>query len=264
MTTSDVQIRCGDILEVARSITAGSVDLVFADPPFNLGKEYSHTDDDLGRNEYIEWTRSWLRACANLLKNTGSVYVMTIQKDIWIYQQLLEEMGFLFRNIIAWKNSSMPIKNRYCINYQPIIYFTKTDEYTFNCKAESHISNAALPWGRKNKGNLMIDQWNDIPYVSGGCMAAKEAIFESGTKKKAHPCQMPVRLAERVVKFSSNPGDLVLDPFVGSGTTAEACLRLGRRFIGVDVSPEYCAIANARLERAADTLFETSKEVLTE
>ena len=93
---------------------------------------------------------------------------MTIQSDIWIFQEYLESRGLLFRNLIAWKNSSLPVKNRYCIHYQPILFFAKSDKYTFNHKYESRKSPSKLPGNKINNGNLMIDWWDDIPFVSGG------------------------------------------------------------------------------------------------
>jgi site-specific DNA-methyltransferase (adenine-specific) len=252
---TSIDIHCGDVLDILPSLPKDGFELVFADPPFNLDKQYKGQQDNRSRKDYIDWSRRWLGASTGLLTPNGGIYIMTIQADIWIYQQFLEEQGFIFKNVIAWRNSSIPVKNRYCINYQPIIFFTRSTKYTFNCKAESHLSNAVLPWGRENKGHLMIDQCNDIPFIAGGCMASKEAILEPGTKKKAHPCQMPLRLAERIVKFSSNPGDNVLDVFMGSGTMAEACKKLDRNYTGIDKVQEYCDIAKARLDKKEDSLF---------
>ena len=242
------KIICGDCIEILRNIPRDSIDLIFADPPFNLSKNYGEkVNDDLLFSDYMEWVKEWLTECYAILKSTGSIYVMNIQENIWIFQKILYDLGMIFRNTIVWKNSSMPIKNRYCINYQPIIYYVKSKNYTFNHKAENHISSAAMPWNRVNKGNLMIDQWNDIPFISGGCMASKEAILLKGSSHKAHPAQMPLKLAERVIKFSSNEGDIVLDPFVGSGTTAVAAKMLDRHFIGIEISEDFCNIARDRL-----------------
>lgn len=242
------KIICGDCLNVLREIPPKSVDLIFADPPFNLGIDYhKKVDDNLPIEEYMGWIKEWLTYCHVILKDTGSIYIMNIQENIWMFQKVFYDLGMIFRNTIVWKNSSMPVKNRFCINYQPIIYYVKSKDYTFNHKAESHISGAAMPWSRVNKGNLMIDQWNDIPFISGGCMASKEAILLKNTNKKAHPTQMPLKLAERIIRFSSNEGGVVLDPFVGSGTTAVSAKMWERHFIGIDMSEDFCNIANSRL-----------------
>ena len=236
---------CCDVFNGLNQIENESIDLVFADPPFNLGKDYGEDKDN--RNDYIDWCNKWISECCRVLKQTGSIYIMNIQKNIWIFQKILNDNNFIFRNIIIWKNASMPVKNRYCINYQPIIFYVKTKEYTFNHKAESHYSKSVLPWNRQNKGNLMIDQWNDIPFISGGCMASKESILKKDNKSKIHPCQMPMKLAERCIKFSSNKNDIVLDPFIGIGATALACKKLNRHFIGFDTNKEYIKIAKERL-----------------
>lgn len=240
-----------DCLDGLQQLPTASVPLIFADPPFNLGIPYAAYRDRREREEYIAWLESWLAECCRVLTETGSIYVMNSQENLWIAQAYLERAGFRFRNVIVWKNSSIPVKNRYCINYQPILFCTKSDRFTFNFDAEQRRSSAKIPGGKENNGGRMIDQWNDIPFVSGGCMASKEAILMPQSKRKAHPCQMPVRLAERIVRFSSNPGDLVLDPFMGSGTTAEAALRLGRQYLGFEIDPVYYELAVARLARVA-------------
>jgi len=247
------EIICGNCIDVMKEIDADSIDLIFSDPPFNLGKDYGDTSkDDLSFDKYIEWCDEWVKECCRILKPTGSIYIMNISENIWIFQRIFHDLGLRFKNMIAWKNSSLPVKNRYCLNFQPILFYTKSDKYTFNYGYESHISNAAMPWSRKNKGNLMIDQWNDIPFIAGGCMASKEAILEEGAKKKAHPCQMPLKLANRIIGFSSNENDLALDPFVGSGTFALSAKMMGRKYIGIDINSKYCDIAQKRIEDSKD------------
>ena len=238
-------IYCIDCIKGLQQIDNETVDLIFADPPFNLGKKYGNYNDE--RDDYYEWCHDWIGCCKKVLKPTGSIYIMNVQQNIWMIQKSFEDHDFLFRNIIIWKNSSMPVKNRFCINYQPILFYTKSKKYTFNYNAEHHISKAVLPWGRRNKGNLMIDQWDDIPFVPGGCMASKEAILRKDSKAKAHPCQMPIKLIERILKFSTNKNDIVVDPFIGSGTTAVACKKLHRHFIGFEINPEYVEIAKKRI-----------------
>jgi len=250
------KIICGDCLDVLSKIPPNSVDLIFADPPFNIGIDYGeNVNDNLSIEDYMLWITEWINYCHIVLKDTGSIYIMNIQENIWMFQKILNDLGMIFRNTIVWKNSSMPVKNRFCINYQPIVYYVKSKNYTFNHKAENHISRAAMPWSRVNKGNLMIDQWNDIPFISGGCMASKEAILKKGSKTKVHPTQMPLRLADRIIRFSSNEGDVVLDPFVGSGTTAVVAKMLKRNFIGIDISDEFCNISRDRLGNVNDQGF---------
>lgn len=173
---------------------------------------------------------------------------MTYQDRVGDMMALLEGAGFHFRNLIVWHNSSMPVKNRFCIGYQPILYYVwDLKNFTFNFGAERRESDAALPWGRKNKAGSIRDIWDDIPFVSGGCMASREAILEPGSKRKAHPAQMPLRLAERMIRYTTNPGDLVLDPMMGSGTVPVVAKALGRSVVGIEKIAAYYELAKRRL-----------------
>ena len=220
-------------------------DLVIADPPFNLDKEF---DKDWEKEEYYRWCDQWIAESWGHLTPKGSFFLMTIQEHVGEMMRLMGKWG-TFKNLIIWHNSSMPVKNRFCIGYQPILwYVADAKDYTFNYGAEQRHSTTVLPWGRKNTAHSIKDIWDDIPFVSGGCIASKEAIFRPGTKKKAHPTQMPLKLAERMIKYCSNPGDTVLDPFAGSGTTLVAARSLGRNAIGVEECEKYCHLTIDRLD----------------
>jgi adenine-specific DNA-methyltransferase len=242
-----VTLYCDDCLRVMRRLGDHSVDLVFADPPFNVGKEY---EVNMPLSEYYIWCDQWVRAASRVLTLSGAMWMMTIQEHVG---RMMQSMAGLlhFRNMVIWHNSSMPVKNRFCIGYQPLLWYVKDSEnYTFNFGVESRNSTAALPWGRKNKTGSLKDIWDDIPFVSGGCMASKEAIFRPGTKKKAHQAQMPLKLARRIVNYCTNPGDTVLDLFCRSGTMAIACMELGRKFIGVEKAAGYCELIQERVVKA--------------
>jgi DNA modification methylase len=180
--------------------------------------------------------------CQNTMTGVvnGSFFLMTIQEHVGAMWEPLSKGG-TFKNMIVWKNSSMPVKNRFCIAYQPILWFVKDPEnYTFNYGFEKRESNVVLPWGRKNNAHSIRDIWDDIPFVSGGCISSKEAILAPGTKRKKHPAQMPVKLANRMIGYCTNEGDTVLDLFCGSGTMPFACSLSGRKCIGIEKSPIYC------------------------
>ena len=222
------------------------IDLVFADPMFNLNKEYASSNDY--REDYYDWCKQWIKKCWGLLNDSGCFWLMTIQEHLGQKFSTMEEYGS-FRNMVIWFNSSMPVKNRFCIGYQPLLWFVKDlKNYTFNYGVEKRVSQAALPWGRENKAGSIKDIWDDIPFISGGCMASKEAILQDGTKKKVHPAQMPLALAKRIVSYCTNPGDTVLDPFMGSGTVGVVCAQLDRKFIGIDISEQYFNLTKTRLE----------------
>lgn len=250
----------GDCLDVMTRMPNGCVDLVFADPPFNLGKKYGKDKDR--RVDYWQWVKRWLEECWRVLNTTGSFYYMCLPQHLPFALPLMELWG-IFRNVIIWKNATgaHQANYRYWPKYQPIIFYSR-DGNTYNAGAQVDPS-ATRRWddkmGYKFKGR-MGDMWLDIPFVYAGSIIHKEAIIEPGTKRKVHPCQMPEGLAERAILHSTNKDGLVFDPFIGSGTTAVAADRLGRNFFGCDISAPYVEmglerIAGDRKKRAQLELF---------
>lgn len=233
----------GDCLEELPSFK--NIDLIFADPPFNLGKEF---DVPMTNEEYYSWCEKWINLCWDVLSQHGSFLLMTIQEHSGAMMEIMRKRG-CFRNLIVWRNSSMPIKNRFCLAYQPILYYVKDiKNYTFNYGQEQRHSTAAIPWGRENNAHSLTDIWDDIPFVSGGCMASREAIMAPGTKKKLHSAQMPTKLSDRIIKYCSNEEETVLDPFAGSGTTLVSARSLNRIGIGIEKNDEYCKLIKDRIE----------------
>ena len=252
MTLPENQIICGDCLEVMKDWPDGCVDLVFADPPFNIGKKYTKGDS---RDDYREWCKRWIAECWRILKDTGSIYLMTITRHLDWKLPLLAEKG-VFINLIKWRNvSACHGKRSFWGEYQPIALYGKTTDYIFNTYAQRRTILAKnIRWGGYSSSpqGQLLDYWDDIPFVYAGSIAHPEAILKEGTNSKLHPCQMPIALPSRAIEFSTNEQALVYEPFAGTGTTCVAAKMLGRRFIGIDISPEYCEIARDRL-RAVDT-----------
>ncbi len=247
-----VTLYCGDALECMQDILQDDqfewVNLVIVDPPFNLNKEF---DTLMSAEKYKTWCDKWITLCWDMAQDDASFFLMTIQEYVGDMMEFLE-LGGEFRNQIIWFNSSMPVKTRFCIGYQPILWYAAdAKDYVFNYGAETRQSNAALPWGRENKAHSIKDIWDDIPFISGGCMAAKEAILAPGSKRKAHSAQMPLALANRMIKYCSNEGDTVFDPFAGSGTTLVSAKRLKRKAIGIERNKDYCDIIVRRLKERA-------------
>lgn len=235
-----------DVFDGLNYIDDESVDLIIADPPFNLNKDF---DVFMSSTEYIQWCDDWIQKCWKKVKPNGSFFLMTIQDHIGAMMNSLSSKGF-FRNQIVWFNSSLPVKDRFCIGYQPILWYVKNlENYTFNYGAEKSVSKTrSLPWGKKSNVFSLKDIWDDIPFISGGCMASKEALFVGdGSRKKKHSAQMPINLASRMIKHCSNEGDTVLDPFSGSGTTLISCKLLNRKSIGIERNEEYCSLIIDRL-----------------
>lgn len=245
-------LRQGDVLEVLQSLESESVDMVFADPPFNVGKKYAGKSGD-NRADYYEWCEAWVSECFRVLKVTGTFYHMTIDRHL---ERLFPMMGKYgkFVNLIKWRNVSAEHDPRQFWNStQPILMYAKSDEYKFNTYAQARSQKQmVVSWSKeraeRTKGQMM-DYWDDIRPVFAGSIVHPEAILKPGTKQKAHLAQMPVGLPARAILFSTDEGDVVLDPFSGSGTTWEAAEKLGRVFIGIEREAEYVAMARERLAK---------------
>lgn len=243
-------LRQGDVLEVLQSLESESVDMVFADPPFNVGIKYAGKASNDDRADYPEWCASWISECFRVLKSTGTFYLMTITRHLEHLYPSMKAHG-VFINQVNWKNTAaVNDKRSYWGAYQPILVYGKTDEYKFNL----HVQRQKPQWqsfhGKTGERGQMSDWWDDITFVYAGAINHPEAILKSGTNSKAHPAQMPTDLPARAILFSTDEGDVVLDPFSGSGTTWEAAEKLGRVFIGIEREAEYVSMANQRLAKA--------------
>jgi len=239
----------GDCIELMGEMSPGTAKVIFADPPFNVNRRYAGFKDRMGKIDYEEWTKSWVRKASFILSEDGTLYVMTLPRHIAFTAAAGTNAGLNFVDLIAWKNaaSSNDGKSFWSL-FQPILMFTKSKDATFNRYAQTR----ELPkssWNKarraKEKGQ-MGNIWEDIPKVYSGSITHPEAILIPGTNKKKHSCQMPIGLPERAILFSSNPGDTVLDPFCGSGSTGVAALENGRNFIGIDISQECIDMTHER------------------
>jgi site-specific DNA-methyltransferase (adenine-specific) len=233
-----------------------SVDMIFADPPFNVGKKYGVNGDK--RIDYYEWCDGWIAECFRVLKPSGVFCLMTISKHLGETYPMMHRRG-AFINQVMWRNvSASHSKRGFWNSYQPVLMYGKTNAYKFNTYAQTRqIEEKNMRWGgysTEAKG-MLLDYWDDIPFVYAGSIAHKEAILTPKTNKKAHPCQMPEMLAGRCIVFFTDPGDTVLDPFAGSGTTLVAARKLGRFGIGFEREDEYCTLSMKRLERGR-TVFD--------
>lgn len=244
----------GDTIEVLCGLESASVDMVFADPPFNVGKKYAGKSGD-SRDDYYEWCEAWVSECFRVLKDTGTFYHMTIDRHL---ERLFPMMGKYgkFVNLIKWRNVSAEHDPRQFWNStQPILMYAKSDEYKFNTYAQARSQKQmVVSWSKdraaRTKGQMM-DYWDDIRPVFAGSIVHPEAILKPGTKQKAHLAQMPVGLPARAILFSTDEGDIVLDPFNGSGTSGEASMKLNRGYIGIEREKEYCDLSHSRWAKAA-------------
>ena len=235
-----------DCLEVMREIPNESIDLIFTDPPYNEKYHYRDSSYIDYREDYYDFLRNVLIESKRVLKSNGSIYIKHSSRQIDKIIPLMNE-NFEFRNLIIWISNSLahPSKN-YDSYYEPLYFYTKSDDYAFNKKAEFRDKPPNY-WSGEGKEfvGLLCNCWYDIKKIQAGCLRN----VEGGTKNKMklHPCSMPERLVERAIKVSSNENDMILDPFLGSGTVAIVCRKLNRRFIGIEIENDYCDIANQRL-----------------
>ena len=231
---------CRDMAEVRD----GSVQTLFADPDFNVGKRHpSHKDN---RTNYYGWCEEWISTCFCKLGKTGAIYLMTIPRHLARLYPLLDGLG-VFINEIHWRNvSAAHSKRGFWNTYQPILFYGKTKDYLFNTYAETRKNMERwTEWFTGAKGQMQ-DYWDDIPFVYAGSIRHEEAIMKPMTNEKAHPCQMPLALARRCILFSSNESDMTVDPFLGTGTFAFAAKQLNRCCIGYEIEEKYCEIAANR------------------
>jgi modification methylase len=242
------QVLQGDCLEILQRLPPESVDLVFADPPYNLQlrqelwrpnmTRVDGVDEDWDQFSsfaaYDEFTRAWLAACRRLLKPTGALWVIGTYHNIFRVGAILQDLGYWILNSVAWiKINPMPnFRGVRLTNAHETLIWAQKERgaaYTFNYQAMKAL----------NGGLQMRSDWH-LALCSG-----KERLRLNG--EKAHPTQKPEALLYRVILSSTNPGDIVLDPFFGTGTTGAVAKRLHRQWIGIEREPRYAALAEERL-----------------
>jgi DNA modification methylase len=242
------QVIVGDCIEVMNRLPARCVDLVFADPPYNLQLQQElyrpnltrvdAVDDEWDRFEsfeaYDQFTTAWLTAARRVLKDTGTLWVIGTYHNIFRIGKILQDLGFWILNDIAWiKVNPMP-------NFRGV-RFTNAHE--------------TLIWAQKHKGKPYTFNYADLKALNDDLQMRSDWYIPLCTGKerlridgaKAHATQKPEALLTRIVLATTKPGDVVLDPFLGTGTTAVVAKRLGRRWIGIERDPQYAALAEQRI-----------------
>jgi site-specific DNA-methyltransferase (adenine-specific) len=253
----------GESIKTLNDGPEGWVDLAFADPPFNIGYLYHGYEDNLKAADYLQFSHDWMKAVHRALKPTGSFYLAIgddYAADLCVIAR--RQLGFNMRNWIIWHYTfGQQPKQKFARSHTHILYFTKNEkEFTFNREAIRVASARQTTYNdvRANpKGKLPDDTWylrpQEAPEMFGPNADTWNASRVCGTFKERegwHGCQMPISVLNRIILASSNPGDVVLDPFNGSGTTTVAAALLGRKYVGIDQSAEYVGYAQTRLEHA--------------
>jgi site-specific DNA-methyltransferase (adenine-specific) len=213
-----------------------SINLTFLDPPFNQDKDYNEWDDDLPEEEYWKWMKEVCTKVHLLTSDGGAVYFMQREKKAEQVLRCLRESGWTFQNLIIWKKktSAVPGIHRYGKHYQIIAFGTKGDRPRVFHRLRI---NPPLPAGYKferETGLYVTDVWDDIRELTSGYFAGDEAIRDR-SGNRFHKQQSPLQLLLRIVLSSSNPGDTVLDPFAGTGTTLTVASQLNRSSVGIEL-----------------------------
>jgi len=239
------QILNGDCVEILRKVKEPFADLVFADPPFNIGYKYDKYHDSKASEKYLAWTRDWIGECVRVLKPHGSIYIAIGDEYAAHIKLILEdELRLTMRNWIIWHYTfGQQTKAKFARAHTHILYFVKdAKHFTFNDEIVRVISDRQKKYRDKRAnpaGKLPDDVWNEHPRVCG-----------TFSERTGHPCQMPESLLARIIRASSNEGDWVLDPFCGSATTAVVAHKLNRQYTTIDVSEAYVEAARGRIEEA--------------
>lgn len=226
----------GDCLNELKSIDSNSVDLIIADPPYNVGKDYGNKSDKQDFENYIDFSKKWLSECHRILKKRGTIYVFIGFRYIsYLYQIMEKDLGMNFVNWISWHYTQGVGKTKgFSPRHDDILMFSKSSNYTFN------LDDIRIPQKFYRKINNMRganpgDVW-DVSHIH---------YCQKG--RQPHPTQKPEAIIERMVLASSNEGDLVVDPFSGSGTTLRVCQQLNRNAIGIELNEEYIEQTKERL-----------------
>lgn len=232
----------GDCIEVMKTIPDNSIDLIFADPPFNIGLKYDSYNDKRSYEDYYNWSANWISETYRILKKTGTIYIAIGDEFAAEINLILKKTGFNFRNWLIWYYTfGQNQRKKFNRSHTHILYFTKDKEkFIFNDK-DVRIPSARQQIYHDKRAHPLGKVPDDVWEFARICGSFKERLGD-------HPCQMPEALLERIIRTSSNSGDVVLDPFGGTGTTVSVAKKLKRNYITTEISKNYFDVIKKRLE----------------
>ena len=244
----------GNSVDVLKNIKEASVDLIFADPPYGIGKDFGTSKDRFdGPQAYLKWCAPWIDECMRILKKNGTMYLMTSTQFMpYIDVFISEKYHVLNRIVWHYDSSGVQAKTRFGSMYEPILMFTHSSKSktTFNSKE-------ILIEAKTGSKRRLIDYRKSPPAPYSSKKVPGNVWYFPRVRYKMpeyenHPTQKPEKLLERIVLTSSNPGDIVLDPFSGSFTTSAVAIKLGRKAMGIDENPDFFKIGLRRTGIASE------------
>lgn len=250
----------GDSLSVLRKMKSKSVQLIFADAPYNIGKDFGNSSDKWESvQKYVDWCKLWIDECMRVLSDEGTMYFMTATQHMpYLDIYVTEKYNVLCRIVWTYDSSGVQSKKIYGSLYEPILMINKRDKSTYTFNYQDILVEAKTGAQRK-----LIDYRKDPPQlynsekVPGNVWDFTRVRFKMDEYEN-HPTQKPEALLERIIKASSKPGDVILDPFSGSFTTSAVAARLGRISIGIDLNEDYYEIG---LRRTGITAMRNGKKL---
>ena len=254
----------GDCIAGIKALPDNCIDLIVADPPYNLNKDFGEWKESTKKHEWLDWSKRWLDECNRVLRPGGSIFVYGIHHHICWIQCHLYELGLQYRRQIIWyyENGFAGYTKSLAAHYEPLLWFSKGKDFTYHPIREPYKSTERLKhkitkngkvWEPHPDGRLAGDVWR-FPVLAG-------RRFRD--EKVDHPTQKPLSISSRIVQHFSNPGELVLIPFAGSGSECVATKAAGRNFIGFELNPDYIAIAQSRLSTTIFNSASTGEELFT-
>lgn len=256
------QIVRKDCIQGMASLPDGIVDLIIADPPYNLNKDFGQWKELENKDRWLPWSKEWLTEAIRILKPGGSIFVYGIHHHLCWIQCFLYEKGLTYRRQIIWhyENGFSGYTKTLAAQYEPLLWFSKGKSFTYIPIREPYKSTERLKhkiikngkeWIPNPAGRLAGDVWK-FPVLAG-------RRFKD--EKVDHPTQKPLSISKRIVEHFSNEGDLVVVPFVGSGSECVAAKNANRHFIGYEINSKYIEIANRRLKKGGELdLFSSLKK----
>jgi site-specific DNA-methyltransferase (adenine-specific) len=247
------QIIHGDCIAGMKALPDESVDLVIADPPYNLSKDFGQWKERERKVEWLPWCKQWIDECKRVLKPQGSIFIYGIHHHLCWLQCYLYEIELVYRRQIIWhyENGFAGYTKSLSAHYEPLLWFSKGEGYTYHPIREPYKSTDRLKhkiikngkeWSPHPDGRLAGDVWK-FPVLAG-------RRFRD--EKVDHPTQKPLSISTRIVEHFSNKGETVLIPFAGSGSECVAARMKERHFVGFELNPKYITIANARLKQLSE------------